>query len=119
VICAPEAIPVPCSLPGWRGSRDLVAQSRSSTLRNSRPFPASAEKSLAQRLQPIRTRGLGFLHFFVKIASIRSRISRVDQDFGFAAAAGVSGGCTSDGSPIDFERARAVNLHDGLTLLIA
>src|SRR5467141_3315533 len=43
-------------------------------------------------------RGLGFFHFLFADSFFRPRISRVDQDFGFAAAAiGASGGCTSDG----------------------
>jgi len=50
----PRPIPVPLLLPGLAGFADLVAQSRSSTLRHSRPFPASAEKksSTASPAQP-------------------------------------------------------------------
>jgi hypothetical protein len=82
----------------WRGSRDLVAQSPK--------FHAPAlayiscerkeKSSTASPAQP--ERGLGFFANVCAYSFFRSRISRADQDFGFAAAAaGASGGCTSDG----------------------
>ena len=82
----------------WRGSRDLVAQSPK--------FHAPAlaaicrkcreKSSTASPAQP--ERGQCFIHFILGDSFCCSRNSRVDQDFGFAvAAAGASGGCTSDG----------------------
>src|SRR6266480_4061223 len=86
---APEVIPVPLLPSGPGGVRGTsLHRARSSTLRHLRPFPASAEKSLAQRLRPSQI--ARHRHSFC-----RSRNSRAPQDFGFAA--GASGGCTSDG----------------------
>src|SRR5258708_2600767 len=96
---APEAIPVPLLPSGPGGVRGTsLHRARSSTLRHSHTIPASAEKSLAQRLQPSQNARHPLLPFPLCEFLYPSRISRADQDFGFAAAAaGASGGCTSDG----------------------
>src|SRR3982074_333707 len=83
----------------WRGSRDLVAQSpkfHAPALASiSREF--REKSSIAPPAQPQHAATGASLSFFDDFF-FRSRVSRADQDFGFAAAAdGASGGCTSDG----------------------
>ena len=82
----------------WRGSRDLVAQSP----KFHAPALASISRecreksSTASPAQP--ERGLGFFFFVCAVSFFRPRNSCVDQGFGLAgAAAGASGGGTSDG----------------------
>jgi len=52
VVCGTRGDPVPLLPSGLRVRGTSLHRARSSTLRHSRPFPANAEKSLAQRLQP-------------------------------------------------------------------
>ncbi len=99
MICGTRGVPgTVAPFRAWRGSRDLVAQSP----KFHAPALASISRecrekfSTASPAQP--ERGLGFFHFVCANSLFRSRISPADQDFGFAAAAaGASGGGTSDG----------------------
>ncbi len=99
MVCGTRGVPgTVAPFRAWRGSRDLVAQSPKFHAPALASIPASAEKSLAQRLQPSQNAPPRLIHFLCTDYFIRSQISRADQDFGFAAApAGASGGCTSDG----------------------
>src|SRR5205807_4108055 len=116
---APEAIPVPLLPSGPGGVRGTsLHRARSSTLRRSRAFGASAEKSLAQRLQPSQKCSASASSIlFLKI---------IDSLTSFARGSGFrlrrcSRGCVrwlhlGWIHPVHFERARAVKLHDGLAL---
>jgi len=103
----------------WRGSRDLVAQSpkfhapavahpirvrreKSSTAPRTQPESVSSASSICVA-RPLLSRGKS-----------RSAFRAMIMTLGFAAA-GASGGCTSDGfTQFTFERPRAVDLYDGL-----
>jgi hypothetical protein len=78
----------------WRGSRDLVAQSpkfhapaAANVLRGRKE-----KSSTAYRAQLERSARSRFVSLFELLFSLET-----GQDFGFAVAAGASGGCTSDG----------------------
>src|SRR6266852_5157801 len=99
VICGTRGVPGTVDpFRAWRGSRDLVAQSpKFHAPALAFIFRERREKSsTASPAHPERR--LGFSPFACADSLFRSRISRADQDFGLAAAAaGASGGCTSDG----------------------